>query len=202
MGAWLHLARPLGLRRPYEIRWDYIGRPPRASPSEGSAGSHRIEQERIITAALAASPILAARDSEIDRGQDRAIGNGKLQRPGCEATGRAIPVCGAGCRIRISGHVGHQRGCLASQGETTMKTDDERYRGSNPQVRRAEHTSLQPSHRRLRLRCAGRSPGSRVKASGRPSQSHRDQWPIALRSPLTVAGAAADLPNRASPHSR
>jgi 2-oxoglutarate dehydrogenase E1 component len=65
MGAWLHLARPLGLRRPYEIRWDYIGRPPRASPSEGSAGSHRIEQERIIAAALAASPTLAARDNEV-----------------------------------------------------------------------------------------------------------------------------------------
>ena len=61
MGAWLHLARPIGLRRPYEIRWDYIGRPRRASPSEGYAGTHHIEQERIISTALSMSPALAAR---------------------------------------------------------------------------------------------------------------------------------------------
>jgi 2-oxoglutarate dehydrogenase E1 component len=62
MGAWLHLARPIGLRRPYDIRWDYIGRPRRASPSEGSAGSHHIEQERIAATALGTSHILAARN--------------------------------------------------------------------------------------------------------------------------------------------
>ena len=61
MGAWLHLARPIGKRRPYDIRWDYIGRPRRASPSEGSAGSHQLEQERIVTTALASSQILAAK---------------------------------------------------------------------------------------------------------------------------------------------
>ena len=38
----------------------------------------------------------------------------------------------------------------------------------------------------------GRSPGSRVAASGRPSQRHGRQWhELAQRSPLTVAGAAA-----------
>jgi 2-oxoglutarate decarboxylase len=62
MGAWLHLARPIGLRRPYDIRWDYIGRPRRASPSEGSAGSHHIEQERIAATALGTSHILAGRN--------------------------------------------------------------------------------------------------------------------------------------------
>jgi 2-oxoglutarate decarboxylase len=66
MGAWLHLARPIGLRRPYDIRWDYIGRPRRASPSEGSVGSHRLEQERIATTALSTSHILAARSAGID----------------------------------------------------------------------------------------------------------------------------------------
>ena len=55
MGAWGHLARPVGLRRPYDVRWDYIGRPRRASPSEGYAGSHALEQERIVTAALGMS---------------------------------------------------------------------------------------------------------------------------------------------------
>jgi hypothetical protein len=35
---------------------------------------------------------------------------------------------------------------------------------------------------------------ARGSKPGRPSQSHRDQWSLALRSPLTVAGAAADFP--------
>jgi 2-oxoglutarate decarboxylase len=51
-GAWLHIARPIGRNRPYDIRWDYIGRPPRASASEGYHGAHLLEQERIITDAL------------------------------------------------------------------------------------------------------------------------------------------------------
>jgi len=67
MGAWLHLARPIGTRRPYEIRWDYIGRPRRASPSEGSAGSHHIEQERIANTALSTSHILAGKRAEIGK---------------------------------------------------------------------------------------------------------------------------------------
>ena len=66
MGAWLHLARPIGLRRPYDIRWDYIGRPRRASPSEGYAGSHHIEQERIVRTALSTSPMLAGRRANIE----------------------------------------------------------------------------------------------------------------------------------------
>ncbi len=52
MGAWYHLSRRIGKRRPYDIRWDYIGRPRRASPSEGFSGAHQIEQERIVTTAL------------------------------------------------------------------------------------------------------------------------------------------------------
>jgi len=52
MGAWNHVARPIGRHRPYQLRWDYIGRPKRASPSEGFHGAHLIEQERIVTEAL------------------------------------------------------------------------------------------------------------------------------------------------------
>lgn len=52
MGAWNHVARPIGRNRPYHIRWDYIGRPRRASPSEGFHGAHELEQERIVTEAL------------------------------------------------------------------------------------------------------------------------------------------------------
>ena len=52
MGAWNHLARPVGRHRPYTIRWEYIGRPRRASPSEGFHGAHAMEQERIIREAL------------------------------------------------------------------------------------------------------------------------------------------------------
>jgi 2-oxoglutarate dehydrogenase E1 component len=53
MGAWNYLERAIGLRRPASLRWDYIGRPRRASPSEGFAGSHQLEQERIVSESLA-----------------------------------------------------------------------------------------------------------------------------------------------------
>ncbi|MFZ0128043.1 MAG: multifunctional oxoglutarate decarboxylase/oxoglutarate dehydrogenase thiamine pyrophosphate-binding subunit/dihydrolipoyllysine-residue succinyltransferase subunit [Candidatus Dormiibacterota bacterium] len=55
MGAWGSLERALGLARPSSIQWDYIGRPRRASPSEGYAGSHQLEQERIVTEAFSTS---------------------------------------------------------------------------------------------------------------------------------------------------
>jgi 2-oxoglutarate dehydrogenase E1 component len=55
MGAWGSLERVLGLARPSNIQWDYIGRSRRASPSEGYAGSHQLEQERIVTDAFATS---------------------------------------------------------------------------------------------------------------------------------------------------
>jgi 2-oxoglutarate dehydrogenase complex dehydrogenase (E1) component-like enzyme len=35
---------------------EYIGRPYRASPSEGYGGAHAVEQERIVREALAESP--------------------------------------------------------------------------------------------------------------------------------------------------
>ena len=55
MGAWGSLQRAIGLARPYNIQWGYIGRAGRASPSEGYAGSHQLEQERIVTDAFATS---------------------------------------------------------------------------------------------------------------------------------------------------
>jgi 2-oxoglutarate decarboxylase len=55
MGAWGSLERALGLARPSNIQWDYIGRSRRASPSEGYVGSHQLEQERIVTEAFATS---------------------------------------------------------------------------------------------------------------------------------------------------
>ncbi len=62
MGAWGSLERAIGVSRPSRLQWDYIGRPRRASPSEGYAGSHALEQERIVSEAFATSR----------RGQDRA----------------------------------------------------------------------------------------------------------------------------------
>jgi multifunctional 2-oxoglutarate metabolism enzyme len=38
------------------IVFDYVGRPDRASPSEGYPGAHAAEQERIVDAALSAAP--------------------------------------------------------------------------------------------------------------------------------------------------
>jgi len=65
MGAWYHLARRIGKRRPYDIRWDYIGRPRRASPSEGFSGAHQIEQERILTTALRSAEQVPERSGSI-----------------------------------------------------------------------------------------------------------------------------------------
>jgi 2-oxoglutarate decarboxylase len=56
MGAWHHLARPIGKRISERFGWDYIGRPRRASPSEGFAGSHHLEQERIVLDVLRTAP--------------------------------------------------------------------------------------------------------------------------------------------------
>jgi len=56
MGAWAHVQRRIGRQRPYEVSWEYIGRPRRASPSEGYHGSHVIEQERVLREALLTSP--------------------------------------------------------------------------------------------------------------------------------------------------
>ncbi len=55
MGAWGSLERAVGLTRPMHVQWEYIGRPRRASPSEGYAGSHQLEEERIVNEAFATS---------------------------------------------------------------------------------------------------------------------------------------------------
>jgi multifunctional 2-oxoglutarate metabolism enzyme len=55
MGAWESLERAVGLARPTQVQWEYIGRPRRASPSEGYAGSHQLEEERIVNEAFATS---------------------------------------------------------------------------------------------------------------------------------------------------
>jgi 2-oxoglutarate dehydrogenase E1 component len=51
MGAWGYMLRRLGHIFPKEIEVRYEGRPNRASPAEGSPERHRVEQERITTAA-------------------------------------------------------------------------------------------------------------------------------------------------------
>ena len=56
MGAWAHVQRRIGRHRPYEVTWEYIGRPRRASPSEGYHGSHILEQGRVLREALLTSP--------------------------------------------------------------------------------------------------------------------------------------------------
>jgi 2-oxoglutarate dehydrogenase E1 component len=58
MGAWPHVELQLGLGRPMRLNLEYIGRPRRASPSEGYSGSHKLEQERIITEAMITSKAL------------------------------------------------------------------------------------------------------------------------------------------------
>jgi 2-oxoglutarate decarboxylase len=54
MGARAHVRRRLVERLPNRIAdVDYVGRPYRASPSEGYGGAHAVEQERIVREALA-----------------------------------------------------------------------------------------------------------------------------------------------------
>ncbi len=52
MGAWSVMSRRLPDLLPEEVELSYVGRPQRASPSEGYPVAHRSEQERIVLTAL------------------------------------------------------------------------------------------------------------------------------------------------------
>ena len=52
MGSWSVMARRLPELLPEGIEFEYVGRPQRASPSEGYPAAHRLEQERIVLTAL------------------------------------------------------------------------------------------------------------------------------------------------------
>jgi 2-oxoglutarate decarboxylase len=52
MGAWNYVQRGLAPLVPDGIELGYVGRPPRASPSEGYPQAHQAEQERLVASAL------------------------------------------------------------------------------------------------------------------------------------------------------
>ena len=52
MGAWSVMRRRLIEMMPDGVKLDYIGRPERASPSEGYSVAHVQEQQRIVLSAL------------------------------------------------------------------------------------------------------------------------------------------------------
>jgi 2-oxoglutarate dehydrogenase E1 component len=52
MGAWSVMARRMPEIVPEGVDFRYVGRPPRAAPSEGYPAAHRSEQERIVLTAL------------------------------------------------------------------------------------------------------------------------------------------------------
>ena len=52
MGAWSVMARRMPELVPEGVEFRYVGRPPRAAPSEGYPAAHRLEQERIVLTAL------------------------------------------------------------------------------------------------------------------------------------------------------
>ena len=56
MGAYWHVKRRLESRLPRTLTLGYVGRPERASPSEGYAIAHEAQEERIVQAALAPKP--------------------------------------------------------------------------------------------------------------------------------------------------
>ncbi len=54
MGAWRTIRHRLEAAAPDDLEMHYVGRPWRASPSEGYPTAHNVEQDRIVRAALAA----------------------------------------------------------------------------------------------------------------------------------------------------
>src|SRR5438876_1029367 len=56
MGAYWHVKRRLEPRLPKQLTLGYVGRPERASPSEGYAIAHEAQEERIVQAVLARKP--------------------------------------------------------------------------------------------------------------------------------------------------
>ena len=52
MGAWKVMFRRVPEQLPESVTLRYVGRPQRASPSEGYPAAHRLEQERIVLTAL------------------------------------------------------------------------------------------------------------------------------------------------------
>src|SRR5437764_2846710 len=59
MGAYWHVKRRLEPRLPKQLTLGYVGRPERASPSEGYAIAHEAQEERIVQAVLARKPDVA-----------------------------------------------------------------------------------------------------------------------------------------------
>ncbi len=52
MGAWAHVKRRLEPKLPEHLPLSYVGRPERASPSEGYAAAHQAQEDKIVQAAL------------------------------------------------------------------------------------------------------------------------------------------------------
>ncbi|MBI2684418.1 MAG: multifunctional oxoglutarate decarboxylase/oxoglutarate dehydrogenase thiamine pyrophosphate-binding subunit/dihydrolipoyllysine-residue succinyltransferase subunit [Actinobacteria bacterium] len=57
MGAWDYIARGLRVLMPEGVELGYVGRPPRASPSEGWPQAHQEEQQRLLDAAFAVGAV-------------------------------------------------------------------------------------------------------------------------------------------------
>jgi len=70
MGAWDHVRHGVDPHLPPGMRRGYIGRPRRASPSEGYAGSHHLEQERIVNDALMTSRLLRDNATAVSAPED------------------------------------------------------------------------------------------------------------------------------------
>jgi 2-oxoglutarate dehydrogenase E1 component len=56
MGAYWHVKRRLEPKLPEHLTLNYVGRPERASPSEGYARAHEKQEARIVQAALVSKP--------------------------------------------------------------------------------------------------------------------------------------------------
>src|SRR5205823_7198502 len=71
LGAYWHVKRRLEPRLPKQLTLGYVGRPERASPSEGYAIAHEAQEERIVQAVLARKPDAAGPTA---RSEERRVG--------------------------------------------------------------------------------------------------------------------------------
>jgi 2-oxoglutarate dehydrogenase E1 component len=86
MGAWTYMEPRLRELTGGAIPIDYIGRPERASPAEGSAEAHADEQARIVSEAFANAPTVTGVKDGARKAH--AVKNGAVEMPGANGQHR------------------------------------------------------------------------------------------------------------------
>ena len=88
MGAWSYMEPRLRELTGGTMPIDYIGRPERASPAEGSAEAHADEQARIVTEAFTNAPTVTGGKDGARKAN--AVKNGAVDMPGANGQHRDV----------------------------------------------------------------------------------------------------------------